>query len=584
MLRNIRSYFYNFKKYQKTLEKYVFPVILLFYPLVGVNAGLDISDTTYSLANYEFISGLNPMWLLSTFLSNVTGAAIMHLPGAGSMLGFGIYCSFIISAIALISYYMLQDYMPGWMNFIGIFIAESLCWCPRVSLYNYLTYLFFTLASMILLKGIFLWEGQNKYLFIAGVLLGLNVMVRFPNIAETALILVLWFYGAVTRDDIRDILKKTGICIVGFVSGAAVIFFIISIIHGPTAYLDMIASLFGMTSGASDYTTGGMMSAIIEAYIGTASDMLILVPCIAAGIVMFVIKPDKYVWIKKLLYVCGLCILVRYYFAEGVFTRNYYYYDSVFKAAMMLIIIAFVLGVIGSLGILNGSRQEQTLSFLMVMIILITPLGSNNYTYPIINNLFLIAPIALWIMRRLMQRLGEKELHFTWQSTITMVIVVLLIQGVFFRINFSFMDGADGQQRDTVMSGIPKVDHMVTTSYNADSLNELGRFLEDNDLLKENVILFGGVPGLSYIFDLQPAIDTVWPDLDSYSTDTFDKELIRLSVSDDPEPLIIVGSNVQEYANISRKFDILLDYIANHDYNIDFENERFTVYVKNSDE
>ncbi len=579
MLKNIRSCFYNFKKYQKPLEKYFFPVVLLFYPLIGVNAGLDISDTTYSLANYEFVSGLNPMWLFSTFLSNMAGAAIMHLPGAGTMLGFGVYCSFIISAIALIAYYMLQSYMPGWMNFIGLFIAESLCWCPRVSLYNYLTYLLFTLASMLLLKGLFIWEGKNTYLFFAGVLLGLNVMVRFPNITETALILVLWFYGAITRDEIKNILRGTGICILGFVSGAAVIFIIISIIYGPTAYIDMLASLFGMTSGASDYTTGGMVAAIIDAYVGTASDMLILIPCIAAGIIMFMIKPDKYIWIKKLLYVCGLCILVRYYFAEGVFTRNYFYYDSIFKAAMMLIIIALILGVIGSLGILNGNKQEQTLAFLMVMIILITPLGSNNYTYPVINNLFLVAPIALWIMRRLMQRLGEKEIHFTWQSTITMVIVVLIVQGILFRFSFSFMDGADGQKRDTVMNGIPKVDHMVTTSYNANTLKELGSYLENKGLLQEKVLLFGGVPGLSYIFDLKPAIDTVWPDLDSYSIDTFDKELMELTVSDNPQPMIIVGSNVQEYANISRKYDILMDYIVNHDYNIDFENERFTVYV-----
>ncbi len=580
MLKNIRSYFYNFKKYQRPLEKYFFPVVLLLYPLIGVNAGLDISDTTYSLANYEFISGLNPMWLLSTFLGNITGAIIMHLPGAGTMLGFGIYCSFIISAIALTSYYMLQSYMPGWMIFIGAFIAESLCWCPRVIMYNYMTYLFFTLGALFLIKGAFSWDKQSRYLFIAGVFLGLNVMVRFPNITETALILVLWFYAAITRDDFKNILKNTGVCILGFLAGVFFIYIIISIIHGPSAYFEMIGSLFGMTSGASDYTTGGMISAIVEAYMGTATDMLILIPCIAAGIIMFLIRSHKYVWIKKFLYVIGLCILVKYYFAEGVFTRNYYYYDSIFKAAMMFVIIAIILGVIGSSGFLNGDKQEQTLAFLMLMIILITPLGSNNYTYPVINNLFLVAPIALWIMRRLMQRMGEYNFHFTWQSTITMVIAVLLVQGIIFHTKFSFVDGADGQRRDTVVTQIPKVSHMVTTSYNAETLEELGRYLENSGHLKERAILFGGVPGLSYVFDLKPAIDTAWPDLDSYSIDTFDEQLISLSVSEDPEPVIIVGKDMQEYANIARKYDILLDYINNHDYNIDFESERFTVYVK----
>ncbi len=580
MLKNIRSYFYYFKGYQKPLEKYFFPVVLLLYPLIGVNAGLDISDTTYNLANFEFPGSIYPMWMLSTFLSNITGAIIMHLPGAGTMLGFGIYSSFIISATALIAYYMLQSYMPGWMIFIGTLIAESLCWCPRVIMYNYLTYLFFTLGALFLIKGAFFWEKQTRYLMLAGVFLGLNVIVRFPNITETALILVLWFYGFITRDDLKDILKNTGICILGFALGMAVPIIIISIVYGPAAYFGMIGSLFGMTSGASDYTTGGMITAIIDAYLGTATDMLIFIPCILAGIIMFLIRSESFVWIKKLLYVIGLCILVKYYFSNGVFTRNYYYYDSIFKAAMMFTIIAIILGIIGSSGFLNGDKQEQTLSFLMLMIILITPLGSNNYTYPVINNLFVVSPIALWVMRRLMMRLGDRYFHFAWQSTITMVIIVLLIQGVLFHFNFSFVDGADGQKRDAVVTGIPKVGHMVTTSYNAESLEELGAYLENKGFVKNRAILFGGIPGLSYVFDLEPAIDTVWPDLDSYSIEYFDEQLISLSVSEDPEPMIIVGSNMQEYANISTKYDILLDYINNHDYNIDFESERFTVYIK----
>ena len=561
------------------LEKYVFPLVLLLYPLIGVNAGLDVTDTTYSLANYEFIDTLNPMWLLSTFLGNVTGAIIMHLPGAGTMLGFGVYSSFIISLTALISYYFLQKYMPGWMIFIGTFMAESLCWCPRVIMYNYMTYMFFTLGALFLVKGIFFWEKQNVDLFIAGLFLGLNVMVRFPNITETALILVLWFYGALTRDDFLNILKKTGTCILGFTTGVAVIFLVISLIYGPGAYFGMIGSLFGMTSGASDYTTSGMISAIIDAYFKTAADMLILIPCIVAGIIMFLIKSERFVWIKKLLFAIGLCIVVKYYFAEGIFTRNYYYYDSIFKAAMMFVIIALILGVIGICGFLNGNKQEQTLAFLMVMIILITPLGSNNYTYPVINNLFVVAPIALWIMRRLMQRLGDRQLHFTWQSTITMVIIVVLIQGILFHVNFSFVDGADGQKRGETVKTIPKVGSMVTTSYNARTLEELGKYLSDNNLLGTKALLFGGIPGLSYIFDLKPAIDTVWPDLDSYSTEIFDEKLIELSTSDEPYPVIIVGKDMQGYANISDKYDILLDYISNHDYNIDFESERFTVYV-----
>ena len=78
---------------------------------------------------------------------------------------------------------------------------------------------------------------------------------------------------------------------------------------------------------------------------------------------------------------------------------------------------------------------------------------------------------------------------------------------------------------------------------------------------------------------MEPAIDTTWPDLDSYAIKNFDDQLMEISVSDAPTPTIIVGKEMAEYSNIGTKYDILLDYIVNHDYNKVFESDRFTVYV-----
>ena len=582
MLSNIRSFFHNFKRYQAPLEKYVFPVVLLLYPLIGVNQGLDIADTTYSLSNYQYFWNVDPMWALSTFLGNFFGKLIMHLPGAGTMLGMTVYCSFIISIIALIPYFLMQKWMPGWMIFIGEFVAESLCWCPRVILYNYLTYLFMTLGVLLLVYGLFECEGQWIYLLTAGVCLGLNVMVRFPNVVEMGFILVLWFFVFITRQELFDAVKKTLICIGGYLLGILIPLIGISAFYGPSKYFEMIGSLFGMTEGASDYTAGGMISSIISAYLSAASGMLIMIPCIAAGIIMFCLFPEKYVTVKKILYILGLLILVKFFFSRGIFTTNYYYYDSVFKAAMMFVIITLILSVVGSAGILNGSRNEQTLAFLALMIILITPLGSNNYTYPVINNLFVMAPISLWLFRRLMQRLGDKHYNFAWQAMITMVLFSLVIQGVLFHAGFAFGDGDDGKIRDS-HSSIKKVSAMVTNSENAESLDELYQVLEEEKILSGKAIFFGGVPGLSYIFDLDPAIDTVWPDLDSYSVEKFEDQLDRVSFENGAKPAVILGKATAEYANIDKKYDILLDYIAHHDYNKIFESNRFIVYASGNE-
>lgn len=578
MLSSIRSYFYNLKRFQAPLERFVFPVILLLYPLIGANQGLDISDTTYALANYEFLNVIDPMWALSTFGGNIAGAVIMKLPGAGSMLGMNIYCSLIISVIALVPYYILQRWMPGWMIFIGEFIAESLCWCPRVILYNYLTYLFFTLGAVFLLVGMFGLKRQFLCLGLAGVFLGMNVMVRFPNIVEAAFIVVLWFYCIITRESFAESLKKTLVCMLGYLIGMLVPFLIICAMYGAGAYFDMIGALFGMTEGASDYTTGGMLSSILSAYWTTISSMVIMLPCVGAGMAMFSMAKDRYISAKKLLYVAGLFVVVKFYFSRGVFTRNYQYYDCMFQAAMMFIVIAIILGIIGSCGFLNGSKEEQTLAFVSLLMILITPIGSNNYTFPVLNNLFIAAPVTLWLMRRLMQRLGESHVNFPWQAMVTMVIAVLIIQGAIFHFKFAFADGTEGQLRDE-HSIIPKVSGMVTSGQNAGPLDELYTFMQKEELLDEKVLLFGGVPGLSYIFDMEPGIDTVWPDLDSYAVSKFDDQLMGIPNTGDDLPVIIVGSSMADYANLMDKYDILMDYIAYHDYNKVFESERYTVYA-----
>ncbi len=71
----------------------------------------------------------------------------------------------------------------------------------------------------------------------------------------------------------------------------------------------------------------------------------------------------------------------------------------------------------------------------------------------------------------------------------------------------------------------------------------------------------------------------MWPDLDTYSTSKFSDELSRVSVSGADPPIVIMGHDLQEYANIEAKRDVLMDYIASNDYNKVFESDRFTVYA-----
>ncbi len=580
-LRSLRAYVFKLKKYQEPMEKWLFPIILLLYPFIGVNQGVDITDTTYSLGNYLYGDAIDPMWFLATYIPNLLGSFFSHLPGGDSMLGMNMYCTLIISITALFSYYMLQRWIPGWMTFLGCMIAESLCWCPRVILYNYLTYLFFTLGVLFLLHAMTDYEKKMWKFALAGFFLGLNVMVRFPNILEAALIVILWYYEGIHKREIKEIVRKTLFCILGYAIGFLIPYLFICVKYGFGAYGDMVGSLFSMTKDASDYAAGGMFSLIIKAWITSLSRMAIMVPCIFASAILLMLKPGRYYWVKRIIYVIGLVVLIRYFFMRGVFTRSYYYYDSMFEPAMMFLVFGLMFLVLGITPFLNGQGSERAFCLGTLLIIFITPLGSNNYTYPLLNNMFIVAPAILWMFRRVRQAAGSHELHFTWKAMYMAILVTLVAQAGFFHLCYSFVDGTDGEKRSVLVgsSDIPRAAGMYTTEYNAETVSETYEFLKDNGLAERNLMQFGKAPGLAYLYNMDPAIFSTWPDLDSNTVEKFEEAIEELRAGSTPMPVVIINPDFEGEVSADAKYDILLDFLDAQKYNKVFDNERFMVYA-----
>lgn len=607
----------KFKKFQNISELIIFPVLLVLYPFVAINQGIDISDVTYSLGNYQYFDLMDMDWKLSIFIPSLVGHLLTFLPGAGTMLGMKIYTTLFVVAIALIVYYALKTVIPGWMIFIGEWIAISLSWCPYVILYNYMTYLFMTLGLLFLLGGIMTYEGrkQNILLFFAGLMLGANVLVRLPNVLEASFILILWFAGFLNKDKAGNTVRKTLICILGYVTGVLVPLIIAVSMYGIDAYLSMLSWLSAVSGDSGNSHSMAFTTLLtLGAYKTTLIEMAVIIPCIIAGVIMFYFLDSRKVSIRvlnaaKIVYIGGILILVKYYFSTGVFTTNYWYYDSMFEIAMMFIVLSLVLDILdivsafrvsaGSKSIMPGTDGERIFAFLSLMVILITPFGSDNYTFPIVNNLFIVAPITLTQLRRVARRAGQVykpvtgfktaddrisfarkcAIHFPWKYMSIMVVLVLIIQGTLFKMGYSFVDGADGTKRDTKVTVVDKLKGIYTTGYNADRIESLYKTLSDNDLLEYELLQFGESPGLSYVFDMEPAIYTTWPTLESNTVDKFDEALMYLS----ERPVIITDADImtkyQESITTCEKIDILLDYIASNDYNIVFEDGNYVVYA-----
>lgn len=561
----------NWPQIEKKLNQIVFPLLLLVYPLLLINQGIDISDTTYSLGYYRFMDEMDVTWVLATYLANVVGALFMKLPMGDTLLGMNLYTGLLVSVIALVCFYVLSKWMPAWLVFVGEVIALSLCWCPTTTLYNYLTYLLFAAGSLLLCQALF--TDQGKYYVLAGVCLGLNVMVRFSNLAEAALIVAVWYMGWLGRDKIGMTIKRTGLCLAGYLAGFGSVLFLIIVQYGADAFGGMVGSLFGMTKEASDYTLWGMLSATASAYLVGFKWMAYMVPCIGAGMVMFCFKKGQYERVKKLLYCAGILVLLRFYWGQGMFSFRYYNEGCIFQWMMLFLILSVGCCMAGVGGYVTKDKQERLLAAVILIILLITPLGSNNYTYQNMNNLFLAAPYTLWVCYRLFVKMRQ-AVHFPWKAFVALILLMTLVQGIGFGCRYVFRDGIYGEARDSKVENSRILKGMYTTEDNAKSLTELISFCEESGVTDKPVLLWGNAPGLSYILDVPSAIFTTWPEIPSNTYAALEQALMDL----DGEPTVILHNETGEPIVEGEKTDLILDYVETHDYECVFKNGNYQIY------
>lgn len=292
----------------------LFIVILVFYPLRHINQGLDLWDTGYNYSNFRYMGTehMDPMWLFSTYLSNAVGNLLMKLPSAGSLMGMNFYTGLFVSLLALAGYFFCTRRLgiARWVAFLGEFIAVSLCWCPTALLYNYLTYVLFLACVILLYQG--LTGERNLCLLLAGTCLGANVLTRFSNLPEAALILAVWVYdvaawfrgrekhtgkitgarggdGNVFRGESlwRRLGQHTFWCFAGYGSALLALFCYLHVRYGFGSYVAGIRRLFAMTDTATDYKAASMFLGMIDSYVENLYWVVRIGAILAAGIFFF---------------------------------------------------------------------------------------------------------------------------------------------------------------------------------------------------------------------------------------------------------------------------------------------------------
>lgn len=588
--------------------KLLFPLILFFYPMRHIWFGVEWWDTGYNYGNFMYMDHMDTMWVFSTYLGNALGNLMTKLPFGGTMMGMNFYTGLTVSFLALMGYYFftVKAKLPAWAAFAGEFLAVSLCWCPTALLYNYLTYLLFAAGVVSLYCA--LTEDKRSLFVLAGIFLGINVFVRFPNLAQMALIVGVWAYGIICRTKIKKVAAQTGWCILGYGIGAGACLGFLAVRYGLDAYVDGITRLLSMPSGASDYTLYSMIYGQVTNYLENLKWLGILFVFVLVGVAVTSLLPSKSSRLRQVVSAALTAAGIIFLYNKRMFVKEYTSTRSVFHWAVFLLTATLVMGII-TIFRKKASNQDKLQMGFCILIILITPLGSNNHLYSSINNLFLVAPASLWMLLRFLQWLpqeiapGSSHIKLSLipvKIMITGLLLMLAFQSLCFGYTYVFTESNGGENLHTKIENNDILKGMYTDPEHAEIIEEISIFVKEQGLQGQEVILYGQIPAVSYYLQMPFAI-TSWPDLRSYHISVMEKDLKRVeeeaAAGGRTLPLMILDKKFGLYLEGGRKalaeagyteavitelekdakFQLLLDWAQKYHYKVWFENEKLVL-------
>lgn len=597
----------------------IFPVFLFLYPLRHICYGVGWTDTGYNYGNFAYMEQMDPMWMFSTYLGNALGNFFTKLPLGNTMLGLNLYTGLFISLLTVAGYvfFVKAVKLSPILTFIGEFLVVNLCWCPTALLYNYFSYTLLGTGGVLLYFALMKGKCSTLCFVLAGVALGANVFVRFPNLANMALIVAVWAMGMIRKEKVVTVLKQTGLCILGYLIGLGSCFGIISLKYGAGNYIQGIQRLLSMPSEAGDYTILSMVTQQLRNYWQNIIWLGYLFAFMLLGMVVYQILPKSWKWIKNFGYVGAVFCGFYFLWARNMFNLEYDTYLCMFQWAVMLLTATLAAGIVVIFA-KGFTEQEKLICGLSMIIILITPLGSNNHLYSAMNNLFFIAPYTLWLLWRFWKWVPATGKVKKWEissyplkAMMGCIFAMILLQTTLFANWFVFQEagGTDNsiERLNTKVENNAILKGMRMQPDRARVLSEISAYVNTANLKGREVILYGEIPAMSYFLEMPFAISS-WPDLRSYNYSVLQDDLdkIRKEVSGKGEELPVIlmeklpgtyiksgtagisSTDVSEETILQmeedRKLRLLAEFAEEYGYRVTFENDKFVLFLAGQEE
>lgn len=594
-------------------------ILIFLYPFINSFLGIDLGDTGTHYLNFENLFSNPEIVGFSSFFTSLIGWLWLQLFGGLGIWGLNLLEVFLEWGLAVIVFNFLKKYLNNTFLLIGILVSIVASGC-YLNVFNYHQFSVFLITIMLVFIFKSLEQDKVLYSCLAGVFLGLAIGARISSLSclSCVAIYIIWFCLS-KNSNIKKIVCHIA-CFLLFCIIVCLTFLAIIKMTGLWQYF--MDSMFRLGEMSSDSTGLYSLPLLIEdLVIGNlktiASGLLTIIATVFFAVSYnFALKKCTSIqqkiafWLSSIL-ICFTAIYIGIYAYDinpvdgsPQFTTGPNYLSGILYSVLFILIIV-------ELAKENYNCNKIILYLISVLLPLLIVAGSSTQTKHIIISMWLIAPITVDVIGRIFVygiKYNIAEETKLWKISLRKYTIIIatcffvLLVGCKFLHMIYWTNNFDSTKRLSITESIdsPAVKYLKTTEREADAVNDIIKYLNENDFSSDStpMMVFGQGINLYNILDGTPYVRP-WVTNSAYSTTEFSDD-INNKLEENNIPIVIYCRTNQyfgfeeadyewqlslEYGTTyNGKKDVLKDFLAENNYRLVVENDYYYVFSTVNDE
>lgn len=603
-------------------KKFLIIKIILFaciaaYPLVTSFLGIDLGDTGIHMYTYDNIVS-NPKYVgFTAYFTSLTGWAWMKVfPGLG-IWGLNLLEVFLELGMVAMVYTTFRKTFGDIQTLIGLLIAVMAS-DTYINVFNYHQYNVFFLIFILCFVYKAITKQKNIYSFWAGIFFALVVFSRMGSVTAIVTCLIYIFWYMISDETAKKMFAKIGFFLLGTCAMGALMVLLLLVSGQMQYFINNISRLSGMASTAgSSYGMDSLLSTFIFGNLDAIASGFIY---LAAAIVLLLglnllFSMKGYETKKKVVNVLVMLL------ATGVSAYLMIYAYNVNEAPawpQMTTAPSFLIGVLYTICFFyiyynvyaeNGNKEAAVIGVCAIFLPLLTIAGSNTGTKHVILALWIIAPLAVSAIWKLVANKKTTEylsamtqkvgitIHHT--ALIVTAVIVVLFVGFKFALMVYQTSNFDSIHRTSLRYSIEcdKLKFMKTTKREADSVNGVLNhisLIQDRTDEELPLMVYGGSILLYSLTEMRSYIQP-WITNTNYAEEKMIADLAEADGEWNSKPVIIWGRTNNYFGFEEYNYDVLIqtelkdarsgrkDYYYNflqeNNYKLDYVNDYYLIFV-----